>query len=89
MDPNQKNAMTILKAMVEGSRRRGNGDVIKRLTNLEFDEINEAVPCLEEMGLVKTLPGRKKLRYEFFNVTLIPDAFDYYNANFGKIKSIE
>jgi hypothetical protein len=89
MDPNQENAMTILKAMVEGSRRRGTGDVIKRLTGLEFDEINGAVPCLEEMGLVKTLPGRKKVRYEFFNVTLAPEGYQYYNDNFGKIKSIE
>jgi len=89
MDPNQKNAMTILKAMVEGSRRRGNGDVIKRLTGLEFDEINGAVLCLEEMGLVKTLPGRKKLRYEFFNVTLSSASYQYYNDHFGKIESIE
>jgi len=89
MDPNQENAMKILKAMVESSRWRGNGDVIKRITNLSFDEINEAVPCLEEMGLVKTLQGRKKIRYEFFNVTLIPAGCDYYNANFGRIKSIE
>lgn len=89
MDPNQENAMKILKAMVESSRWRGNGDVIKRITNLSFDEINEAVPCLEEMGLVKTLEGRKKIRYEFFNVTLKPSACQYYHDNFGKIKSIE
>ncbi|MBI4813485.1 MAG: hypothetical protein HY802_03950 [Methanobacterium sp.] len=89
MDPNQENAMTILKAMVEGSRRRGNGDVIKMLTNLSFEEINNAVPCLEDMGLVQTLRGRKKIRYEFFNVTLAPAGYQYYNDNFGKIKAIE
>ena len=89
MDPNQENAMTILKAMVEGSRRRGTGDVIKRITNLSFDQINNAVPCLADMGLVQTLPMRKKVRYDFFNVTLAPAGYQYYNDNFGKIKAIE
>ena len=89
MDPNRENAMVILKAMVEGSRRRGNGDVIKRLTNLSFDEINSAVPCLEDMGLVQTFPGRKKLRYEFLNVTLAPAGYQYYHDHFGKIAVIE
>ena len=47
MDSNQKNAILILKAMVERSRVwTSNGDVIKRITNLEFDEINEAVLLL-------------------------------------------
>lgn len=75
MDSNHENAMIILKAMVEGSRRRANGDVIKKLTNLEFDEINNAVPCLKKMKLVKTWPGRSKIRYEFFNVTLLPASY--------------
>lgn len=89
MDANQENAMKILKAMVEGSRFRGNGDVIRRITNLNICEVNEAVPCLYEMGLVKINPIRKKVRYNFFNVTLAPAGYNYYEENFGKIKSID
>ena len=89
MDPNQENAMIILKAMVESSRWRGSGDVIKRITDLSFDEINQAVPCLEEMGLIKTLDVKNRVRYEFYNVSLKPSACQYYNDNFKKIKSIE
>ena len=49
MDSNE-NAMVILKAMVESSRVwTTNGDALRRITNLECDEINEAIPCLEEM----------------------------------------
>ncbi len=90
MDSNQKNAILILKAMVERSRVwTSNGDVIKRITNLEFDEINEAVLLLEDMGLVTTLPGRSKIRYDFFNVSLSPRGYEYYRRNIGKIESIE
>jgi len=89
MDPNQENAMVILKAMVESSRWRGSGDVIKRITDLSFDEINQAVPCLEEMGLIKTLDVKSRVRYEFYNVSLKPSACQYYNDNVRKIKSIE
>ncbi len=89
MDSNYENAMIILKAMVERSRVTSNGDVIRRITNLECDEINNAVPCLEEMKLVKTLAGIKKVKYDFFNVTLVPEGYQYYHENFGKIKSIE
>jgi hypothetical protein len=87
MDSNHENAMIILKAMVEGSRKRGNGDVIKKLTNLGCNEINNAVPCLEKMKLVKTLPDVNKVMFNFFNVTLLPEGYQYYHENFGKIES--
>ena len=89
MGSNHENAMIILKAMVEGSRKRGSGDAIKRMTNLGCDEINDAVPCLEKMNLVRTLPGMKKVRYNFLNVILAPEGCQYYHENFGKIKGID
>lgn len=90
MDSNYENAMIILKAMVERSRvNASNGDVIKRITNLECNEINNAIPCLEEMNLVKTLGDISKVKFDFFNVTILPEGYDYYDKNFGKIKSIE
>ena len=88
MDSNHENAMIILKAMVEGSRKRGNGDVLRKLTDLGCDEINSAIPCLEGMKLVKTVPDINKVLYDFFNVTLLPEGYRYYHKNFGKIKSI-
>ena len=88
MDSDHKNAMIILKAMVEGSRRRGNGDVIRKLTDLKCNEINNAVPCLEKMKLVKAVPSINKVLFNFFNVTLAPEGYQYYHENFGKIKSI-
>jgi hypothetical protein len=55
MDPNYENAMIVLKKMVERSRVRATtGDAIRVITNLESDEINDAVFCLEKMKLVKT-----------------------------------
>ena len=84
-----ENAMIILKAMVEGSRKRGSGDAIKRMTNLGCDEINEAVQCLKKMKLVKTLPDMKKPRYNFLNVILEPEGCMYYNEHFGKINGVE
>ncbi len=89
MGSTQENAMIILKAMVEGSRKRGSGDAIKRMTNLECSEINEGIDCLEKMNLVKTLPGVKKFRYNFLNVILEPEGCRYYQNNIGKIDCIE
>lgn len=89
MDSTYDNAMIILKAMVEGSRRRGSGDAIKRMTNLKSDEINEAVRYLEKMKLVRTLPGLKRPRYDFLNVILELEGCRYYNENFGRIKGRE
>jgi len=89
MGSTQENAMVILKAMVEGSRKRGSGDAIKRMTNLECSEINEAVTYLEKMHVVRTLPGLKKPRYNFLNVILEPEGCRYYHENFGKIKAVE
>jgi hypothetical protein len=90
MDSNHENAMIILKAMVERSRvNSSNGDVIRKITNLECDEINNAVPCLEEMNLVKTVRDISKVKFDFFNVTILPEGYEYYNKNFGKIKSID
>ncbi|HML05927.1 MAG TPA: hypothetical protein VK426_09155 [Methanobacterium sp.] len=90
MDSNMENAMIIIKAMVESSRVwASTGDAIRRITNLKSNEINEAVPYLEAMNLVTTLPGRSKVRYDFFNVSLAPQGYEYYNQNFGKIKKIE
>ncbi len=90
MDANQKNAMVILKAMVERSRvHTSNGDVIRRITNLECDEINSAIPCLEEMKLVKTLRDINKVKFDFFNVTILPEGYEYYNKHLGKIEKIE
>lgn len=88
MDSNQENAMIILKAMVEGSRRRGNGDVIRKITDLGCDDVNNAIPCLEKMHLVKALPSVNKVLYDFFYVTLEPEGYQYYHENFGKIESI-
>ena len=90
MDSNYENAMVILKAMVERSRlTASNGDVISRITNLKCDEINKAMPCLEEMNLVRTLSCIKKFHYDFYKVTLAPEGYRYYDENFGKIKSID
>ncbi len=90
MDENHENAMLILKAMVERSRvNTSNGDVIRRITNLECDEINSAIPCLEEMKLVKTLHDINKVKFNFFNVTLQPEGYEYYNEHLGKIKKID
>ena len=89
MGSTQENAMVILKAMVEGSRKRGSGDAIKRMTNLECSEINEGIDCLEKMHLVKTLPGVKKFRYNFLNVILEPEGCRYYQDNIGKIDCID
>jgi hypothetical protein len=88
MGSTQENAMIILKAMVEGSRKRGSGDAIKRMTQLECVEINEGIDCLEKMHLVRTLPGCNKFRYNFLNVILEPEGCRYYNDNFGRIKDI-
>ncbi|WP_424355574.1 hypothetical protein [Methanobacterium sp. MBAC-LM] len=65
------------------------GDVIRRITNLECEEINSAIPCLEEMNLVKTLGDISKVNFDFFNVRLLPGGIEYYDKNFGKIKSID
>ena len=90
MDDNHENAMIISKAMVERSRvRTSNGDVIRRITGLECDEINGAIPCLEEMKLVKTLRDVNKVFYDFFNVTILPEGYTYYDEHFGKISSID
>ena len=90
MNSNYENAMIILKAMVERSRvNTSNGDVIRRITNLEYDEINNAIPCLEEMNLVKTVGNISKVKFDFFNVTILPEGYEYYHTNFGKIKSID
>ena len=90
MDSNYENAMIVLKAMVESSRVwTTNGDALRRITNLECDEINNAVPCLEEMGLVKTLREISKVKFDFFNITILPEGYEYYHENFGKIKSID
>lgn len=89
MDSEYENAMVILKEMVERSRvRTTNGDAIKRITNLECEEINGGVDCLKRMKLVKTLPDVNKVFYNFFNVTIRPEGYEYYQEHFGKIKSI-
>lgn len=90
MDSDYENAMIVLKEMVERSRvRTTNGDAIKRITKLECDEINDAVCCLEKMKLVKTLCDVNKVFFNFFNVTILPEGYTYYNEHLGKIKSIE
>lgn len=90
MDSNYENAILILKAMVERSRVwTSNGDVIRKITNLQCNEINEAVHCLEKKGLINTLAGRSKMRYDFFNVSLSDEGYKYYKENIGKIESIE
>lgn len=89
MGSTHENAMLILKAMVEGSRKRGSGDAIKRMTNLECGEINEGIGCLEKMKLVKTLPGCSKFRYNFLNVILEPEGCRYYSNNFGRISGFD
>ncbi len=90
MDTNHENAMIILKAMVERSRvHASNGDVIRRITDLECDEINRAIPCLEEMKLVKTLRDINKVKFDFFNVTILPEGYEYYNKHLGKIERVE
>ncbi|MEN6291391.1 hypothetical protein [Methanobacterium sp. MBAC-LM] len=88
MGSTQENAMIILKAMVEGSKKRGSGDAIKRMTNLECGEINEGIDCLEKMHLVRTLPGCNTFRYKFLNVILEPEGCRYYSDHFGKIRDI-
>ena len=88
MGSTQENAMIILKAMVEGSRKRGSGDAIKMMTHLKCDEINEGIECLEKMHLVKTLPGCNTFRYNFLNVILEPEGCRYYSDHFGKIRDI-
>lgn len=89
-DPKYESAMIILKEMVERSRvRTTNGDAIRRITKLECDEINEGVYCLKKMKLVKTLPDVNKVFYDFFNVTIRPEGYDYYDEHIAKIKSIE
>ncbi len=89
MGSTRENAMIILRAMVEGSKKRGSGDALKRMTNLECDEINDGIECLEKMHLVRTLPGCSTFRYNFLNVILEPEGCRYYNDNFGKIKAID
>lgn len=89
-DSNYENAMVILKEMVERSRvRTTNGDAIRRITKLECDEINEGVYYLKKMKLVKTLPDVNKVFYNFFNVTILPEGYEYYQDHIGKIASIE
>ena len=74
MDSNHENAMILLKAMVESSRVwTSNGDALRRITKLGCDEINGAMPCLEEMGLVKTLREVSKVKFDFFNVRVLPE----------------
>ena len=89
MGNTRENAMKILKAMVESSRKRGSGDAIKMMTHLESDEINEGIECLKEMKLVRTLPACNKVRYNFLNVILKPEGCRYYSDHFGKIKTVE
>ena len=90
MDSNQENAMIVLKAMVESSRVwTSNGDAIRRITGLGCDEINNGVYCLKKMKLVKTLDDISKVKFDFFNVTVLPEGYEYYSENFGKIKGID
>ena len=90
MDPNYENAMIVLKKMVERSRVRATtGDAIRVITNLESDEINDAVYCLEKMKLVKTLRAINKVFFNFLDVTILPEGFKYYDEPLVKIESIK
>lgn len=85
----RENAMKILKAMVEWSRKRGSCNALKMMTHLKSDEINGVIECLEEMKMVKTLPACNKVEYNFLNVILEPEGCRYYSEHFGRIKATE
>jgi hypothetical protein len=78
----ENNAITILKAMVEGSLERANGDAVKRLTNLRSKEINDGILYLEQKNLVTLLPSPSPIRYDFLNVTIDQRAYNFYSENY-------
>ncbi|AEG18013.1 hypothetical protein [Methanobacterium paludis] len=78
----ENNAITIIKAMVEGSLKRANGDAIKRLTNLRSKEINDGILYLEQKNLVTLLPSPSPIRYDFLNVTIDDRAYSFYSDNY-------
>jgi len=78
----ENNAIAILKAMVEGSLERANGDAIKRLTNLRSKEINDSILYLGQKNLVTLLPSPSPIRYDFLNVTIDDRAYSFYSENY-------
>jgi predicted transcriptional regulator len=78
----KNNAITILKAMVEGSQERATGDAIKKLTNLRSCEINDAVLYLIKKNLVKPVEGVTKIRYDFLNITVSSRGYEFYSKNY-------
>lgn len=78
----ENNAIAILKAMVEGSLERANGDAIKRLTNLRSKEINDSILYLGQKNLVTLLPSPSPIRYDFLNVTIDDRAYNFYSENY-------
>lgn len=78
----KNNAIAILKAMIEGSQERATGDAIKKLTNLIFCEINDAVPYLIQKNLVKPVEGVSKIRYDFLNITVSQIGYKFYSENY-------
>ncbi len=90
MDSDYEKAMIVLKGMVERSRLRiTGGDALRLITNLDCDEINDAVYCLEKMKLVNASRAVNKVFFDFSTVTILPEGFKYYNEHLGKIESIE
>ncbi|NYB26799.1 MAG: hypothetical protein HVN34_05605 [Methanobacteriaceae archaeon] len=90
MESDYENAMIVLKGMVERSRlRTTGGDALRLITNLGCDEINDGVDCLEKMKLVKTERAINKVFFDFANVTVLPEGYNYYNEHLGKITSME
>lgn len=90
MESDYENAMIVLKGMVERSRlRTTGGDALRLITNLGCDEINVGVDCLEKMKLVKTERAINKVFFDFANVTVLPEGYNYYNEHLGKIESME
>ncbi len=70
MNPIEKNAVHILISLTESKIDQADGNQIKNLTNLNPDDINDAVEHLESLGAVDVLRPMRTAPYTFGFVTV-------------------
>lgn len=70
MNPIEQNAHYILKVMVDKKIQSIGGRKINEETDLNPQEINDAVDYLEEMDFVKVLNALGTSPYDFANITI-------------------
>ena len=68
MNPIEKNAVNILISLVKNKIDQSDGSKIKKLTNLNPDEINDAIAYLESLGAIDVLKFLGTAPYKFGTV---------------------